>query len=117
MPSSLLLQGVYIDDHLLMLDCLSSTVSAWTGIDRDAAEKAHKAYAADGLTRAPETVFGFARVLAPGQLPNGDTTFLAWGTLICSRSGKVGAPMPKRFQLFCLGLELSEYDRLPKICS
>jgi hypothetical protein len=90
-PRSHTLQGVYIDDHLVVGIVPKSKVK-YDNANKDISliELARRAYEDAGLDRAPKKAYLKA------------TTFTAWGTEVRSEAGRCGAPLARRAQLFVL---------------
>jgi len=103
LPDSCLLEGVYIDDHLVIHVCLKSQLKATEGPDKDVILASHKAYVSSGLPRSEEKGFGFAAAGASGTTC-AETNFTAWGTEVNQGFGSVGTPWRKRFLLWILTL-------------
>ena len=100
LPKPGLLEGVYIDDHLVLLKASKAELRLPSGPDSDAIEASHAAYASVGLPRAPQKGFGFSR--QSQNDPCGEENFTAWGTEVRSEDGTAAAPVRMRAELFCL---------------
>ena len=101
LPVSDVLEGLYIDDHIVMAIVPKSELSSSFGRDKDIIDASHEAYREAKLPRAPEKGFGFARNAAESS-PTGDTNFLAWGSEVKNEPGTVGTPESKRATLLAL---------------
>ena len=91
LPRSSTLQGVYIDDHLL-LGIVPKSRAKDSAANRDMSllELSRKAYEAANLARAPKKAF------------EKELNFTAWGTEVRSEAGQAGAPRERRLQLLML---------------
>ena len=112
LPVSNLLEGTYLDDHIVLHILDKCNLSLPKGADNDLLERSYEAYANAGLPRSKKKGFGFSQVASDGTpLENscGLTDFAAWGTQIRSNPGTAAAPVDKRrhiailaFSFLCL---------------
>ena len=93
-----ILQGVYIDDGVIVAIVDTCDVGV-PGKDNKLCDAAISALKAAKLDIADKKSFGAARAPPaddPSSVPVGDTTFVAWGTQVESKSGHVGTVPAKR---------------------
>ena len=93
-----LLQGIYIDDGVIVAIVDTRDVHL-PGPDNALVDAALGSLRRANLEIADQKSFGAARFPAPtasDSVPVGDTTFVAWGTQVCSDTGHVGTVPEKR---------------------
>eukprot|EP00973_Karenia_brevis_P006888 933556-Karenia_brevis.AAC.1 len=83
LPAGKLLEGVVVDDHLIMHIVSQRDMRSSSGKDRDAVEASHKSYESGGLVRDPAKSFGFAFE----NSNQAASEFTCWGTEINSGAG------------------------------
>ena len=111
-PKSKLLEGIYIDDHLLAWISDLKSLARPYGPDYDLWLKSREAYHQAHLEISFDKGVGFA---SQEKDAIGSQDFIAWGTHIRSRSGKVGAPMEKRLNLSLLFMHIISFTYVPKL--
>lgn len=89
-PMGDLLEGLYIDDHIVASIVPRGEMGSDTGADRDFIGASHVAYSKAGLPRSEEKSVGCGRT--KGDRRRGDGTFTAWGKRVRSEEGTVGVP-------------------------
>ncbi len=85
-----MLEGVHIDDHVVMLTVPEKQAFSRTGLDVEALENSAMAYEKWKLATSLEKSFGLAALDEKGWRKAGDLEFTAWGTEVRSRPGVVG---------------------------
>ena len=94
-PHAETVEGVYVDDHLLISRVPSHRLKhPGAAADTALLEASRRGYRAAGLPRAEET--GFER----------EADFVAWGSEVRGVAGKCGAPRARRLHLMVLGFLL-----------
>ena len=91
-PRSKVLEGVYVDDHVVIGIVPKEKVADITGPDADILTASRAGYAKAGWPLSSSKSFDFSK------------EFIVWGTEVRSDAGKVGAPRSRRLQLFMLTL-------------
>ena len=109
-PESGLMTGIYIDDLVTVLIARDCQLSRGPHFDRDLRHRAHAAYIASDLQRAPDKAFGWGK---EGST-RGDSSFTAWGTRVTSNPGTAAAPPGKRLLLALLIWHLATQRLMPK---
>ena len=113
LPSGDLLEGLYIDDHVLVYDCPVSEVFWEHGPDLDATLRYQSACSAANIPLSKSKAYGFSRVRDDGSR-RAEVVWTAWGTQVHSPSPEVCVEPARRSYLGLLGLEILSYRRLPK---
>ena len=93
-----LLQGIYIDDGVIVA-IVDTDKAHLPGADNQLVSASLKALKGANLDVAEKKSFGAAVAWSPDAgdaQPVGDTTFVAWGTQVCSETGHVGTLPEKR---------------------
>ena len=93
---------MYIDDYVIVNVMQQRNLAVASGSDVVCASRAVRAYKNNILQISEEKCFGCFRGALSGSQIAGDKSFTAWGTHVCSDSGKVGSPILKRYQLLLL---------------
>jgi hypothetical protein len=104
MPAGPLLEGVYLDDHLVACVVPRAQLYGSSGADRDLIEASHKGYTQHHIERSHDKAFGFSCPVEPGGTPQACAQFLAWGTHVDGLRGKVRAPVEKCAEIWGLTL-------------
>ena len=74
LPQTDALEGVYIDDHLVIGRVPLKELNSSTGTDRDLIDRSHEAYCRVGLQRAVDKAFGL--LIEPSHGDQGTPTLL-----------------------------------------
>ena len=99
-PDSSLLEGICLDDHVVLGIVKKSEVRGSSGPDRDAVDQSHRAYNSVNLKRSESKAFGLSDTgRAPRQAA---VNFTAWGTEVRGEQGLVRAPARKCVELAML---------------
>ena len=98
-PAGKLLEGVYIDDHLLAWIASRKLLAKPIGPDYDRFVASRSAYSEALLDTSLDKGIGFA---SNEKEPIGVQSFTAWGTHIASEAGYASTPAEKRLNLFLL---------------
>ena len=106
LPRGPVLEGVHIDDHIVIGLCQKGMLLNTVGPDTACVEASARAYEGHNVEKSPEKSFGFCAGPNSSACPN----FTAWGTEVTSDPGTAGAPWVKRCQLFGIGLRLVSGD-------
>jgi hypothetical protein len=102
-PSTRILEGIYIDDHIVAGVVRKHEVGEKAGMpDWAIVERSRAEYHRLGLPRAEAKAFEIQR------------SFVAWGTEVDSSSGRCGTPEEKRRQLFFLTCLTISSNRVTK---
>ena len=113
LPSGPLLEGLYIDDFVLVLDCSESEFHIPTGIDLDHILGYEDECARSNFEISKDKAVGLAAVNEEGKrVPVANVT--AWGTEVQGIEGIVGVPREKRAKLVLLGFLLLSHMYVPK---
>lgn len=88
LPSDELLEGIYIDDKLLVKKVKKSEFLC-PGEETRLCDESHRAYKKKGMPRSEQKSFGCSRQVREGGLRTGDEQFVAWGTKVDGESGRV----------------------------
>ena len=99
LPAGPILEGIYLDDHLVVYRCARSDLRSSVGPDRDLIQASHLAYEHNHIDRSTDKAFGFSHV---SDNPKADTTFRAWGTEVDGVRGTVRAPPEKCLEVAAL---------------
>jgi hypothetical protein len=92
LPRCKILQGIYIDDHVVLGVMKRDQLGKPDSPDRVIVEKARAAYKSEGLPTSAKKSFDFKK------------NFTAWGTEVLGPKGLVGSPGEKRIQVLLLSL-------------
>ena len=101
LPTGPLLEGVYLDDHLVVGVVPRNQLRSSDGPDLEIIRRSHAAYREANVRRSTDKAFGFSLSREPAAA---DVCFLAWGTEVNGDLGTVGAPVRKRLELLALVL-------------
>ena len=102
MSDSLVLEGVYIDDHFIVGIVPQRLMDTSDGPDRDLADSASSAYARAGIPQAPEKGYGFCEETKEPAERRGARDFTVLGSQVVSDPGLVGSPIKKRAELLAV---------------
>eukprot|EP00973_Karenia_brevis_P084451 11721056-Karenia_brevis.AAC.1 len=119
LPSGQFLEGVHIDDHLVLFRGPSKDLHLRHGPDFDIINAPHRAYQQAEVEVATSKAFGAARLDSLGDCP-GESIFLAWGTEVNTKAGTVSAPIIKKALMCMVGasiLALHQVPKGPQVCS
>ena len=108
LPASGVMEGIYIDDLIVILLAKERELRVGHRGDRDLIDAAHAAYKSSGLARSPGKAFGW------GADRPGDSTFTAFGTRIRSTPGDAATPGEKRLLLAGLLMMSANIAKVPK---
>ncbi len=84
-----LLEGIYLDDHVVLHICPKGQLYSSTGPERQLIERSHEAYRRFSVERACEKAFGFA---VGGPEPRAAARCTLWGTLLDGERGVARTP-------------------------
>ena len=90
MPQTDILEGLYLDDHIVMAKVKRSEALIPTGRDVEVVKQSHACYEHFKWPRSEDKPF-FLKLV-----------FVAWGTAVQSHTGLVGTPPTKRLAIFIL---------------
>ena len=90
-PPTNVLEGVYLDDHLVIHICPLSDLDTSTGPDRELILSSHEAYRSFGVDRSLQKAFGYSLPRMPARA---DAVFKAWGLKLTAAEGRFRPRLP-----------------------
>ena len=100
LPMGAVLEGLYIDDHLVAALVERSRLKSMEGRDFDIIKASHLAYEEAGLARSMDKSYGFGRSSTDGGSLEynkpAEASFKAWGTCVNSEPGEACVDPSKR---------------------
>ena len=100
LPEGETFAGIVLDDLAVFHACDLEVLASHTGPDRDIIKQSRAAYASGRLPISENKSFGFA---VPGSDSRGSEDFIAWGSQVEGRLGRVGSEWVKRAMLCKVG--------------
>jgi hypothetical protein len=104
------LEGIYLDDHLVVGICDLRNIHSLDGPDRTIVQASHRAYEKHNVARARDKAFGFS----VGDDAPAATRFVAWGSAVDGIKGTVRVPVEKCIEIWSLVLVCLSVPRITK---